>query len=67
MPGVNVVGEYRLEVALGIRRFVVVEQHSFDMRGLAVAQVMVPYRRGVYSGFAVACRRGLAEVEGAAE
>lgn len=64
MPDASVVEEYRLGVALGIRRFFVVEQHNFDMRGLAVARVMVPCSLGAYSDFAVACRRGFVEVEG---
>jgi hypothetical protein len=67
MPDVNVVEEYRLEVASGIRRLFVVGQHSFDMRELAAARVMAPCSLGAYSGFAVACRRGLAEVEDVAE
>jgi hypothetical protein len=58
---------YRLEVALGIRRLVVVGQRSFDMRELVVAaRVMEPCSLDAYSGSAVACRRGLAEVEGVA-
>jgi hypothetical protein len=64
MPDVNVVEESRLEVASGIRRLFVVGQHSFGMRVLAAARVTVPCSLGAYLGFAVACRRGLAEVGG---
>ena len=66
MPDANVVEGYQLEVASGIRRLVVVGQRSFDMQELAVVQVTVPCSLGAYSGFAVACRRELAEVGGVA-
>ena len=66
MLDVNVVEEYLLEVASGIRRLFVVGQHSFGMRELAAARVTVPCSPGAYSGFAVACRHGPAEVEGVA-
>ena len=64
MPDVNVVEEYRLEAASGIRRLFVVGQHSFGMQELAAARVTVPCSLGAYSGFAVACRRGFAAVGG---
>ena len=66
MPDANVVEEYRLGVASGIRRFFVVGQHNFGMRELAVVRVTVPCSLDAYSDFAVAWR-GLAEVEGVAE
>jgi len=65
-PDANVVEEYRLEVASRIRRLFVVGQHSSGMQGLAVAQATVACSLGAYSGFAVACRRGLAEAAGVA-
>lgn len=65
MLDANVVVEYPPEVACK-RRFVVVEQHNFDMRGLAVARVFEACTLGACLVVAVACRRGFAEVEGVA-